>query len=91
MKKRLECLIFGRVQLVMFRDFTKRKARSLELTGIVENLKDGSVFVVAEGEEKFLRQLLKYLKDGPVLAKVERLEEKWLPIKNEYPNFKIIL
>ena len=58
MKKRLECRITGRVQLVMFRDFTQRKASSLGLFGTVENKKDGSVVVVAEGEESKLEQLL---------------------------------
>ncbi len=90
MKKRLECIIFGRVQMVMFRDFTQHKACSLGLVGIVKNLKDGSVFVVAEGEEDKLWQLLKYLKKGPLLARVERLEEKWLLSTNEFSDFKIL-
>lgn len=90
MQKRLECFIFGRVQLVMFRDFTQRKARSLGLTGTVANLKDGSVFIVAEGEEDKLCRLLAYLKKGPVFAQVERLEEKWLPATAEFSDFKII-
>ena len=91
MQKRLECFVFGRVQLVMFRDFTKRQARSLGLTGTVENQKDGSVFVVAEGEEDKICRLLEYLKKGSLLAKVEKIEEKWLPATGEFINFKILL
>jgi len=90
MKKRLECLIFGRVQLVMFRDFTKRKARSLGLTGTVENLKDGSVLAVAEGEEDKLNQWLEYIKKGPLLAEVERVETKWPEATGEFGDFKIL-
>ena len=90
MKKRLECLIFGRVQLVMFRDFTKRKARSLGLTGTVENLKDGSVLAVAEGEEDKLNQWLEYIKKGPLLAEVERVETKWPEVTGEFRDFKIL-
>jgi len=90
MKKRLACQIFGRVQMVMFRDFTQRQARSLGLVGTVENLKDGSLFVVAEGEEDKLRLLLAHLKKGPLLAKVERLEEKWLPATGKFSGFKIV-
>lgn len=91
MRKRLECFIFGRVQLVMFRDFVQRKAKSLGLTGTVANLKDGSVFVIAEGEEEKLCQLLVHLRKGSILANVERLEEKWLPTTDSFSNFKILL
>lgn len=90
MQKRLECFVFGRVQLVMFRDFTQRKAKSLKLTGTVKNLPNGSVFVVAEGEEEKLAQLLEKLKKGSLLSRVDRLEEKWLPATGEFSNFKIL-
>lgn len=90
MKKRLKCLIFGRVQLVMFRDFAQRQAQSLGLVGTVKNLPDGSVFVVAEGEKERLHQLLARLKRGSILAKVERLEEKWLAATGEFKDFKIL-
>ncbi|HRY52743.1 MAG TPA: acylphosphatase [Candidatus Portnoybacteria bacterium] len=90
MKKRLECFIFGRVQLVMFRDFTQRKAKSLGLVGTVKNLPDGSVFVVAEGEEEKLARLLEKLKKGSLLSRVDKLEEKWLPATGEFINFKIV-
>ena len=90
MKKRLECLIFGRVQLVMFRDFTCRKARALGLVGTVKNLDDGSVLAVAEGEEEKLCRWLEKVRQGPILAKVERVEEKWLEPTGEFLNFKIL-
>jgi acylphosphatase len=90
MKKRLECQIFGRVQMVMFRDFTRRKANSLGLVGSVKNQEDGSVFVVAEGEEEKLLVLLEYLKKGPILAKVEKIEAKWLPATEGFFDFKIL-
>lgn len=89
MKKRLECSIFGRVQMVMFRDFVRRKARALGLAGAVTNQKNGSVFVVAEGEEDNLCLLLEHLKKGPILAKTERVEEQWLPATSEFSDFKI--
>ena len=38
--KQIECVIIGRVQLVMFRDFARRKARKLGIAGTVENLPD---------------------------------------------------
>ena len=51
MEKRLECQVFGRVQLVMFRDFVTRKARARGIVGTVKNNPDGSVSVVAQGDE----------------------------------------
>jgi len=90
MKKRLECYIFGRVQMVMFRDFARRKARKLKLAGTVKNLEDGSVFVAAEGEEEKLNAFLGYLKRGPVLARVERVEQKWLQATGEFSDFRIL-
>lgn len=90
MPKRLECQIFGRVQLVMFRDFAQRKARALKLTGTVKNLSDGSVFAVAEGEENELNQWLEHLEKGPLPAEVERVETKWLEATGEFKDFKIL-
>lgn len=90
MQKRLEVYVFGRVQLVMFRDFTQRKAKSLGLTGIVKNLPDGSVFVVAEGKEEKLLRLLEKLKKGSLLSRVDKLEEKWLEATEKFINFKIL-
>ncbi len=90
MTKRLECQIFGRVQMVMFRDFTQRKAKALGLVGAVKNLPDDSVWAAAEGEEEKLKTLLDELKKGPILAKVERVEEKWLEATGEFKDFKIL-
>ncbi len=89
MNKRLECKITGRVQRIMFRDFTARSAKKLGLVGEVKNMKDGSVFVVAEGEEGKLKDLLAKLQKGPVLARVEKVEEKWKEAMGEFKNFKI--
>jgi len=74
----------------MYRDFACRKARALGITGTVENLKNGGVYVVAEGEEASLKQYLEALRRGPLLARVTGITEKWLPFKNEFTNFSII-
>ncbi|MFC1775634.1 acylphosphatase [Patescibacteria group bacterium] len=88
-QKRLECKITGRVQLVMFRDFTNRSAQKLGLTGIVKNMPDGSVYVLAEGEESALFELIDKLKGGPIFARVDNVEERWLPATGEFKNFSI--
>jgi acylphosphatase len=71
------CRIYGRVQLVMFRDFTTRKARKLDLVGYVRNLADGSVEAHGEGTRENLEKWIAYLHKGPLLAHVERIEAQW--------------
>ena len=44
--------VWGRVQGVGFRFFTQQLAIQLDICGTVQNKMDGSVFVVAQGEEK---------------------------------------
>ena len=90
MKKRLAAQITGRVQLVMYRDFACRNARRLNLTGTVENKNDGSVEVVAEGEEENLQQFLLKLKEGSLLSRVDNVSSVWGTPENSFTNFKIL-
>ncbi|MEK7662260.1 MAG: acylphosphatase [Patescibacteria group bacterium] len=90
MKKRIECEIYGRVQLVMFRDFAQRKAKKRGLTGTVENMKNGNVYVIAEGEEKELNDFLEDLHKGPLFSKVTNVEVKMLDAKGGFNDFSII-
>ena len=51
MMKRADVRIRGNVQMAGFRTFIKNTADSLNVKGFAENLEDGSVRVVCEGEE----------------------------------------
>ena len=55
--KRVQMTVRGRVQGVFFRASAQREARRLGLTGWVRNRADGSLEIVAEGEEAALRDL----------------------------------
>jgi len=90
MQKRLECQVFGRVQMVMFRDFVTRKARSRRIVGSVKNNIDGSVSVVAEGEESNLKELFELIHKGPMLSRVDSVSEKWQEPLGGYKNFDIL-
>ncbi len=70
----LEARITGRVQLVMMRDFIKRKARKLGIKGYVQNLKDGSVKIKAHGKKEALLALIKFAKGGSLLSNVQSVE-----------------
>jgi len=54
MNKRIILKIYGRVQMVLFRDSTRRKAKKLNLVGWVMNQKDGTVQVMAETNQMVL-------------------------------------
>ncbi len=90
MHAEIECLVVGRVQMVMYRDFAKRKARALGLCGTVENLSDGSVRVVAQGSKEQLEKLITQLKRGPLLAAVEEVQTSWRQPTTTFQNFQIL-
>ena len=79
----------GRVQGVMFRDFTRQHARELGLSGYVRNLPDGSVEVVAEGPKEALLSLVRHISNGPPGARVENLEKDWTDTAGHYQGFSI--
>jgi acylphosphatase len=81
--------VHGRVQGVLFRDFTRRNATALGIRGYVRNLPDGSVEVVAEGETPVLEDLLRRLKAGPRGARVDRIETSWSDHSVGYAGFEI--
>jgi acylphosphatase len=74
---RLTVLISGRVQGVGYREFVRRNALDLGLSGYAENLDDGRVEVVAEGARDDLELLLVRLRMGPAHAEVGELESIW--------------
>jgi acylphosphatase len=85
----IEAIVKGRVQMVMFRDFTQRKARGLGIVGEVENLPDGTVRVRAEGERESLEKLVAHLKRGSLLSKVEDVKAEWKEPTGMYTKFLI--
>lgn len=88
--KEAEINVFGRVQMVFFRDSTVRKAKSLNLTGWVRNEKEGSVKILAVGLEENIKNLYEWCKRGPLLAKVRQVDIEWINRKSEFADFKLI-
>ena len=74
---RMTALVSGEVQGVGFRAFARRHALDLDLSGYAENLDDGRVEIVAEGERGDLEALLHQLKRGPAHAEVEEVDITW--------------
>lgn len=85
----LRAIVRGRVQLVMFRDFTKRRANKLGLVGYVANLPDKTVEVVAQGEQQQLESLLVELRKGSILSRVSDISVEWRESGERYSDFFI--
>jgi acylphosphatase len=69
--KRAKILLGGKVQGVFFRDFAKQNANRLGIVGYAKNNKDGTLEIVAQGEERKLEEFVRLCKKGPIFAKVE--------------------
>ncbi len=89
MRRRFVATIHGVVQGVFFRQTTKREASLLGISGAVRNEPDGTVRVVAEGDEEALRALLAWLHQGPDRAEVDRVEVGWMEPRGEPDGFRI--
>ena len=71
---RRRVVIHGRVQGVFFRDTVRRKAESRGVAGWVTNRPDGAVEAVFEGEADEVESMLRFAREGPERAEVERVE-----------------
>ena len=83
-------IVKGKVQGVNFRAYTRRKARTLGLTGYVKNLPNGDVLIEAEGKQANLYDLLKWLRTKG--SPNSEVEDVLVEITNElenYTNFRI--
>lgn len=68
--------VSGYVQGVGFRVFVRRTARELGLSGIVQNLEDGRVKVVAEGPRGTCAELIDRL-HGETPGSVQQVHHYW--------------
>ncbi|MCG0276008.1 MAG: acylphosphatase [Thermosediminibacteraceae bacterium] len=89
MRKKARALIYGLVQGVGLRYSVYRKASQLGISGFVKNLPDGSVELVAEGEEDLINELLEYIKTGIRWARVEKIDVEWSEWEGKYRGFEI--
>jgi acylphosphatase len=72
--KELEATIYGKVQSVGFRAYTKKQAQKLDLAGWVKNMEDGTVRCVAQGAGEDLEVLTEHLKSGPYFSDVQDVD-----------------
>lgn len=86
---RVRVIISGRVQGVFFRDSTRQKAQSLNLSGYVRNRRDGKVEAEFEGPAAAVRQIISWCHDGPPTARVDAVDVEWIEPQNDFSGFSI--
>jgi acylphosphatase len=75
-------VVRGSVQGVGFREFARRRAQELGVTGTVRNLDDGTVEVIASGSKAQLDALAGHLHRGPLYGEVQGVtESECAPVK----------
>ena len=72
-------IVAGGVQGVFFRASTREQALRLGLTGYAKNLADGSVEVIAGGNDVALAELERWLHQGPPSARVDSVTREAMP------------
>lgn len=82
--------IIGRVQGVGFRAWVEREARGLGLTGWVANEADGSVRAQLTGRGAAVILMIERLRQGPPLARVERVITEPADPHDSHDNFRIL-
>ena len=72
---RLDLVIEGRVQGVGYRYAAKLKAESLCIMGSVKNMRDGTVFITAQGDNEAMDNFVRWCFNGPPGAFVKKIEK----------------
>jgi len=72
--KKMMAIASGKVQGVGYRMYTQSKAQELGVVGFVQNLDDGTVRIVAAGEEAKVDALIDWAKSGSPPAEVKDLQ-----------------
>ena len=87
--KRVRVFVGGRVQGVLFRESTRRKAAECGVHGFVRNLDDGRVEAVFEGAPARVEAVLEWIESGPPLASVAQVETKEESPTGEFDSFRV--
>jgi acylphosphatase len=87
--KRMTAWYSGRVQGVGFRATVRQLACGYDLTGIVRNLPDGRVELVAEGDEKELEAFLRGIAESELSGFIANRREEWSAAKGNLRGFTI--
>ena len=68
-----DIMVSGRVQGFGYRYFALHRAQELGIKGWARNMVDGSVKIIAQGDESTLKTYVDYLRLGPTLSRVDKI------------------
>ncbi|MBA1341719.1 MAG: Acylphosphatase [ANME-2 cluster archaeon] len=85
--KRIILMVSGKVQQAGYRDRVVGMGKNLALSGYAENLSDGRVKIVAEGDEEVLKQLTAVINIKNTLINVENVESSDREATGEFSGF----
>lgn len=88
-RSRMHIYYSGRVQGVGFRYTTKNVATGYEVTGLVRNLSDGRVELVAEGLKDELEAFQQGIRESGLGHFIAKEDVKWEDPKGEFRGFEI--
>lgn len=80
----------GKVQGVWFRAFTREQALENGVHGTVQNLPDGSVEAVLEGEPAAVEAVLAGMRRGPPGSSVTALNQEETVPSRRFTSFRIL-
>jgi acylphosphatase len=83
-------LVSGFVQGVGYRQFIKRSARKIGLTGWVKNLPDNRVEAMFIGSKEQIEAIILICEKGPFLSEVKDVAVDFEDSINHFNNFEIV-
>jgi acylphosphatase len=82
-------IVQGIVQGVGYRFYVLHKANEYSIKGYVRNLPDGTVEVIAQGNEGLLNDFINQLKIGPASAQVNGVSVEYSTTESAFDGFKL--
>jgi len=87
--RKVRAIVSGRVQGVWYRAHTRDRAAELGVVGFVRNLPDGTVEIVAQGDDAKVEALMSWARLGPPLAEVTEVRSREMAEDEEYSSFEV--
>ena len=87
--KKVRAIVSGRVQGVWYRAHTRDKAVELGIRGFVRNLPDGTVEIVAQGDDEQVDALMNWARIGPPLADVTEVRAREMAEDEVFSSFDV--
>ena len=89
-KQRVRLFVRGKVQGVFFRQALKVMAKKNNLAGWVQNLDDGRVEALLEGDIDDVSVVIEWAHGGPANSRVDDVEIKNEDFKDEFTAFEVL-